>query len=55
MEAYCLKCKQNTRHKNCNIIRTKHNRLMITSNCGICDKKNLNLLSIKKLVNHRAI
>ena len=42
METYCLICKKPT--ENNNIEKVKNNkRLMIKSNCSICEKKNLDL------------
>ena len=39
MFSYCLVCKKNTENKEPNVIKTKNNRLMLTSNCTICDNK----------------
>ena len=36
---YFVTCKKNTADKNCGVRKTKQNRLMIVSNCAICDKK----------------
>ena len=40
MKTYCVSCKKNTVNKNRIIRRPKQNRLMLASNCAICDKKN---------------
>ena len=39
METYCVSCKRNIANKNSSIWKTKQNRLMLLSNCAICDKK----------------
>ena len=39
MFSYCLVCKKNTENKEPNVIKTKNNRLMLTSDCTICDNK----------------
>ena len=38
-ETYCLACKKYTKRINPKIVRHKHNRLMIQSNCAICGSK----------------
>ena len=44
MATYCIK---NTENKNSSVGKTKHNRLMILSNCALCGKKDRLLLKIK--------
>ena len=44
MEIYCVSCKKNTANKNCSIGKTRQNRLMLISNCAICEKKKLRLI-----------
>ena len=39
MLSYCLLCRKNTENKEPNVIKTKNNRLMLTSKCSICDNK----------------
>ena len=40
MENYCASCKKNTANENSSVRKTKQNRLMLLSNCGIyCEKK----------------
>ena len=39
MLSYCLVCKKNTENKELNVIKTKNNRLMLTSKSTICDNK----------------
>ena len=46
MEAYCVSCKKNTVNKNSSVEKTKQSRLMLLSNCAVCDKKET--LEIKK-------
>ena len=42
--SYCLKCRKNTEGKNTNVLRTKNGRIMLLSNCVVCDDKNLKLI-----------
>ena len=37
--SYCLVCRKNTENKEPNVIKTKNNRLMLTSKCNICGNK----------------
>ena len=39
MEKYWISCKKNTANNNPNVRRTKHNRLMLVSNCAARGKK----------------
>ena len=43
-ETYCLACRKYTKSINPKIVRNKHNRSMIQSNCAVCVVKNLDLL-----------
>ena len=36
---YCLKCRKNTESKNPKTARTKNGRIMLLSNCVVCDSK----------------
>ena len=36
---YCLKCRKNTETKNPKVTRTKNRRIMLLSNCAVCDSK----------------
>ena len=38
-ETYCLSCKKYTENIKPKIVRNRQNRLMIQSNCAICDSK----------------
>ena len=39
MLSYCLVCKKNTENKDVKMIKTKNNRLMLSSKCIICCNK----------------
>ena len=39
MLSYCLVCKKNTENKDVKMIKTKSNRLMLSSKCIICGNK----------------
>ena len=39
MLSYCLVCKKNAENKDAKVIKTKNDRLMLSSNCAICDNK----------------
>ena len=39
MLSYCSVCKKNTENKDAKMIKTKNNRLMLTSKCSICGNK----------------
>ena len=38
-ETYCLACRKYKKNINPRIVRNKHNRSMIQSNCAICNSK----------------
>ena len=38
-ETYCLACRKYTKNINLKIVRNKHSRSMIQSNCAVCDNK----------------
>ena len=38
-ETYCLVCRDYTKNNNPKMVRNRHNRLMIQSNCTICGSK----------------
>ena len=45
---YCLKCKKNTKSKNPNVARTKHQRIMLLSKCTcMCSKLTQGMKSMK--------
>ena len=39
LSKYCLKCRKNTESKNLKVARTKDGRIMLLSNCVVCDSK----------------
>ena len=39
METYCDSCKKYTENENSNVRKTKQDRLMLLSNCALCEKK----------------
>ena len=39
MLTYCLVCKKNTENKDVKMIKTKNGRLLLSSNCAVCDNK----------------
>ena len=39
MLSYCLVCNRYTEYKDAKMIKTKNNRLMLSSKCIICGKK----------------
>ena len=47
METHYVSCEKNTVNENWSVRKTKQNRLMLSSNCTVCDKKNQLLLKIK--------
>ena len=49
---YCLKCRNNTEHKNPIIVKTKNGRIMLLSNCAVCKVKQQDLSNNKKLVDY---
>ena len=44
METYCVSCKKNTANEKLSARKTKQNRLMLLSNCTVCDKKKRNFI-----------
>ena len=38
-ETYCLACRKYTKNFNPKIVRNRQNRLMIRSNCAVCNNK----------------
>ena len=47
-ETYCLVCKTYTKYTNPKIVRNRQNRLMIQSNCAICNSKKSRFIKEKK-------
>ena len=44
---YCLKCRKNTEGKNPKVAKTKNGRIMLLSNCVVCDSKKSKFLKQK--------
>ena len=40
MKTYCIVCKENTDNTNQKVIKTKNDRLMMSSKCSVCGNKN---------------
>ena len=47
-DTYCLVCKKYTKNNNPKIVRNRQNRLMIQSNCAICDSKKSRFSTIQQ-------
>ena len=47
-ETYCLACRKYTKNNNPKIVRNRQNRLMIQSNCAICDSKKFRFIKEQK-------
>ena len=47
MLSHCLKCRKNTESKNPKYPRTKNERIMLLSKCGVRDSKKSNLSNSK--------
>ena len=41
---YCLKSRKNTESKNPKVARTKNGRIMLLSNCAVCNSKKLKFI-----------
>ena len=39
MISYCLVCKKNTENKDAKMIKTKNDRLILSSKCAVCGNK----------------
>ena len=39
MHSYCLVCKRSTENKDPKIVKTKNNRLILSSKCAVCGNK----------------
>ena len=47
-ETYCLACRKHTKNINPKIVRNKQNRLMIQSNCAVCNNKKSRFIKEQK-------
>ena len=48
MLSYCLKCRKNTQSKNSEVVKTKNRRIMLLSNCAVCNSKNSKFVKEQK-------
>ena len=48
MLSYCLKCQENAESKNPKVARTKNGRIMLLSQCEVCDSKKLKIIKEKE-------
>ena len=51
MKTYCVSGKKYTANENSSFRKTKQNRLMILSNCGVCGKKKSTFIKNKEFSN----
>ena len=51
MGTYCVSCKKYTTNENSSVRKTKHNRLMILSNCAVCGKRKSTFTKSQKVSN----
>ena len=47
-ETYCLACRKYTGNINSKIVRNRQNRLMIQSNCAVCNSKKSKFIKEQK-------
>ena len=47
-ETYCLPCRKYTENINPKIVRNRQNRLMIQSNCAVCNSKKSRFIKEQK-------
>ena len=45
---YCLKCRKNSESKNPKVARRKNRRIMLLSNCVVCDSKKSKFLKLQE-------
>ena len=48
MKTYCIICKKDTENKNPNVFKTKNGRLILKSNCSVCNNKKSRFVSKNK-------
>ena len=48
MLSYCLKCRQNTENKNPKAVKTKNERIMLSSNCAVCGSKKSRFIKMQE-------
>ena len=49
-ETYCLACRKYTENINSKIVRNRQNRLMIPSNCAVCNSKKSKCIKEQKAI-----
>ena len=49
MLSYCLKCTKNTQNKNPEVVKTKNGRIMLLSECSVCNSKKSKFLKEKEV------
>ena len=49
-ETYCLSCRKYTENINPKIVRNRQNRLMIQSNCAVCNSKKSRFIKEQKVL-----
>ena len=49
-ETYCLACRKYTENINSKIARNRQNRLMIPSNCAVCNSKKSKFIKEQKAI-----
>ena len=49
MEIYCVSCKRNTVNLNSSVRKTKQNRLLLLSDCGVYGKKKATFIKNQEL------
>ena len=58
MKTYCLKCKKDTDNIDPKMFKTKNNRLLMQSKCGVCNNKKSSFIKeqdAKGLLNNSGI
>ena len=51
-ETYCLACRKYIKNINPRLVRNKHNRSMIQSNCAICNSKKSRFIKEQQLLSN---
>ena len=48
MLTYCLKCRKNTKNKDTKLIKTKNDKLALSSKCAVCGSKKSRFIKQQK-------
>ena len=51
MYTFCVSCRKKTAKKNSGVRKNKQNRLMLLSNCAVCDEKKSTFFKNQELSN----